>query len=61
MAGVAYALSQNVLVDVSYRYLSLGDATTSSDVFGKMRLSKITAQEVRVGLRWNFEDQPMGR
>ena len=61
MAGVAYALSQNVLVDVSYRYLSLGDATTSSDTFGAMRLSKITAQEVRVGLRWNFDDQPLGR
>ena len=61
MAGVAYALSQNVLVDVGYRYLSLGDATTSNDVFGNMRLRKITAQEVRVGLRWNFEDQPMGR
>lgn len=61
MAGVSYALSQNVLVDVGYRYLSLGDATTSNDVFGNMRLRKITAQEVRVGLRWNFDDQPIGR
>ena len=61
MAGVAYALSQNVMVDVSYRYLNLGDVMTSSDAFGNMRLSKITAQEVRVGLRWNFEDQPLGR
>lgn len=61
MAGVAYALSQNVMVDVSYRYLNLGDVMTSSDASGNMRLSKITAQEVRVGLRWNFEDQPLGR
>ena len=61
MAGVAIAVAPNVLVDVGYRYLSLGDAMTASDAFGNMRLTKITAQEVRVGLRWNFDDQPLGR
>ena len=61
MAGVAFAVSSNVLVDVGYRYLSLGDAVTASDAFGSMKLNKITAHEVRVGLRWNFDDQPLGR
>jgi opacity protein-like surface antigen len=61
MAGVSYAVSPNILVDVGYRYLSLGDAMTESDAFGSMRLKSITAHEVRVGLRWNFEDRPLGR
>ena len=61
MAGVAYTISPNMMVDVGYRYLSLGDAKTEADAFGAFKLKNIAAHEVRVGLRWNFEDAPMGR
>lgn len=61
MAGVAYAISPNMMVDLGYRYLSLGDVMTGSDAFGSMRLKNITSHEVRVGLRWTFEDMPVGR
>jgi opacity protein-like surface antigen len=61
MAGMAYAISPNMMVDLGYRYLSLGDVMTGSDAFGSMKLKNITAHEVRVGLRWNFEDTPLGR
>jgi opacity protein-like surface antigen len=61
MGGVAYAISPNMMVDVGYRYLSLGDVMTKSDAVGSMKLTGITAHEVRVGLRWTFEDRPLGR
>lgn len=61
MAGVAYAISPNMMVDVGYRYLSLGNATTAADASGSFKLKGIAAQEVRVGLRWTFEDMPLGR
>lgn len=56
MAGVAYAITPNLLVDVGYRYLSLGDAATTADAFGSFKIKGIAAHEVRVGLRWNFDD-----
>lgn len=61
MAGVSYAVTSTLLVDAGYRYLNLGDVTTANDTFGNMRLEKLNAHEVRVGLRWNFEDAPLGR
>lgn len=61
MAGVAYTILPNLMVDVGYRYLSLGNATTAADAFGSFKIKGIAAHEVRVGLRWNFEDAPLGR
>jgi opacity protein-like surface antigen len=61
MAGVAYSISPNVMVDFGYRYVSLGDVRTQADAFGSFKLKNIAAHEVRVGLRWNFEDAPLGR
>jgi opacity protein-like surface antigen len=61
MAGVAYAIAPNMLVDLGYRYMSLGDVMTGSDAFGSMRLKNITSHEVRIGLRWTFEDMPVSR
>jgi opacity protein-like surface antigen len=61
MAGVAYAISSNMMVDVGYRYLNIGDATTGSDAFGSTTLKNIAAHEVRVGLRWSFDDFPVTR
>ncbi|MDO8876319.1 MAG: porin family protein [Pseudolabrys sp.] len=61
MAGVAYAISPNTMVDLGYRYINFGDVTTGSDVFGSMTLKQIAAHEVRVGLRWSFDDLSMAR
>lgn len=46
------------MVDLSYRYMNFGDVTTASDAFGAMTLKNLAAHEVRVGLRWSFDDQP---
>lgn len=56
MAGIAYAVAPNVLVDVGYRYVNFGDVTTGSDAFGSMTLKNLAAHEVRVGFRWSFDD-----
>lgn len=56
MAGTAFALSQNLQVDVGYRYLSFGNVETTSGVGGSTTFRNLGAHEVRVGLRWNFDD-----
>lgn len=56
MAGLAYAISPNTMVDLGYRYINFGDVTTETDTFGSMTLKQVAAHEVRVGLRWNFDD-----
>lgn len=61
MAGVAYAVAPNLIVDVGYRYLNFGDVTTASDSFGAMTLKNLAAHEVRVGVRWSFDDLPYAR
>ena len=61
MAGVAYRIAPNMQLDVGYRYLTLGDVSTASDAAGQMTLKNIVNHEVRVGLRWNFDDLPLVR
>ena len=56
MAGIAFAISHNLMVDVGYRYLNIGDVTTGSDALGAMTFKNVAAHEVRVGLRWSFDD-----
>jgi opacity protein-like surface antigen len=58
MAGTAFALSRNLQVDIGYRYLSFGNAQTSDGPGGHMTFRNLAAQEVRVGLRWSFDDLP---
>ena len=57
-AGIGYSIAPNLMVDLSYRYMNFGDVTTASDAFGAMTLKNLAAHEVRVGLRWSFDDQP---
>jgi opacity protein-like surface antigen len=59
MAGVGYRLSPNTIVDVGYRYLNFGDVRTAADSFGAMTFKNLAAHEVRVGLRWSFDDLPV--
>lgn len=59
MAGVSYAVNQNLSVDLGYRYLNLGDAKTKgvTDSFGQttgLKYNNIQAHEVRLGLRYQF-------
>ena len=56
MGGVSYAIAPNILVDLGYRYVAFGDVTTASDASGAMILKNLAAHEVRVGVRWSFDD-----
>jgi opacity protein-like surface antigen len=59
MAGVGYAVSPNLMIDAGYRYMNFGDVTTAADSFGSMTLKNLAAHEVRVGVRWSFDDLPV--
>jgi opacity protein-like surface antigen len=61
MAGVGYAISRNSMIDIGYRYINFGDVTTGSDAFGAMTFKNVAAHEIRVGLRWSFDDFPVAR
>lgn len=53
MAGIAYCFTQNFLVDVGYRYLDQGQATTGLTALGdQLNMKNITSHEVRAGVRW---------
>jgi opacity protein-like surface antigen len=56
MAGAAAPLSQNLMLDLGYRYLNIGDLSTGSGAIGTLKLKNIAAHEVRIGLRWSFDD-----
>jgi opacity protein-like surface antigen len=56
MAGVAIGISHNLMIDIGYRYLNLGDVTTGSDALGATSFKNVAAHEARVGLRWSFDD-----
>ena len=57
-AGVSYAITKNFLLDLNYRYVSLGDAASGPTlpVFGNKPLhyDNIDANEIRVGLRYTI-------
>ena len=56
MTGVGYSIAPNITVDAGYRYVNFGNVTTASDAFGAMTLKNLAAHEVRVGVRWSFDD-----
>ena len=56
MAGVAWAVAPNLMIDFGYRYLNVGDAHTARDASGAMTFKSVAAHEARIGLRWNFDD-----
>ena len=61
MAGVGITVASNLIADVGYRYINLGDAKSATDASGAMTFKNIAAHEVRVGLRWSFDDLPVSR
>lgn len=55
MAGLTFNLSPNLLMDFSYRYLNMGDATTPiAGNNNQITIRDMTAQEFRLGLRYNL-------
>jgi len=56
MAGVAWAVAPNLQIDLGYRYLNIGDVKGPQDV---MTVRNVAAHEMRVGLRWSFDDLPL--
>lgn len=56
MAGVSYTVAPNMMVDVGYRYLGFGDVDTAPSRALSTTLKNLSAHEVRVGLRWSFDD-----
>ena len=65
MAGVSYAVSPNVKLELAYRYLNLGDATSglitcvnSTGCVSEKHKYTLESQDIRLGFRWLF-DQPI--
>lgn len=56
MAGLGYAITPSLKLDVGYRYMNFGDVESASDAFGQMTFKNLAAHEVRVGMRWSFDD-----
>ncbi|HZT24761.1 MAG TPA: outer membrane protein [Pseudolabrys sp.] len=61
MAGVGYQVAPNLMLDVGYRYIDFGDVRTEADSFGAMTFKNVAAHEVRIGLRWSYDDLPVAR
>jgi opacity protein-like surface antigen len=51
MAGVSYNLSYNVLIDVGYRHVNMGDAVGGPSK-NELTVRKVTGDEIRVGIRY---------
>jgi opacity protein-like surface antigen len=57
--GVSYALGAGVSLDASYRYVDLGKAKSGTDPYGgSTRLKDLAANEIRLGLRYEFAGLP---
>jgi opacity protein-like surface antigen len=51
MAGASYNLSYNVLLDVGYRHIDMGDVI-GGPTANELTVKRLTGDEVRVGLRY---------
>jgi opacity protein-like surface antigen len=54
-AGVSYSVSRNFVIDLSYRYLDMGTPRPNFPSLGPMTLGNITAQQIRLGLRYMID------
>ncbi|MBM3528313.1 MAG: porin family protein [Alphaproteobacteria bacterium] len=56
MAGISYRILPRWDIDVGYRYLNLGNAVSAHDSLGNIATFRnISAQEVRVGFRYQLD------
>lgn len=61
MGGVGVAVAPNLMMDVGYRYIDFGDLVTTEDSASAATLKNIAAHEIRIGMRWSFDDLPVER
>jgi opacity protein-like surface antigen len=54
MAGVAWTVTPNLQVDFGYRYLDVGKAQSGGSA--PVTFDNVAGHEVRVGMRWSFDD-----
>ena len=59
MAGVGYQISDRAVLDIGYRYIDLGDASSgrvdsAGFVNPRVDFDDLTAHEIKVGLRYSF-------
>jgi opacity protein-like surface antigen len=60
-AGVGYKVTKDVTVELAYRYLDLGDATTGNvsnfvgDCCATYQFNHLTSQDLKLGLRFNLD------
>ena len=55
MAGASYNIAPNLLLDVGYRYLNVGDAVSGLDsLSNQLTVKDLIAHEARIGLRWSM-------
>ena len=60
-AGVAYDISKNLKVELSYRYLNYGSVTDTVDCIGgcipdSYKFSNLQSHDIMLGLRWTCCD-----
>ncbi len=66
-AGLAYKVSPNLTFELAYRYVDMGDGLTgdlrtfdgTNAVFNPTTFKHITSQDLKLGVRWQFETAPV--
>jgi opacity protein-like surface antigen len=54
MAGFSYALSDNLLLDIGYRHIDMGEVRGGLDA-NQVFIDNLTGDEIRIGLRYNID------
>jgi opacity protein-like surface antigen len=67
-AGLAYKVNPNFAVELSYRYLNVGNAesgtllnldpTVSPNTFAPVTFNKIQSHDIMLGVRWMLQPEP---
>ena len=68
-AGVSYKVAKNFAVELSYRYVHLGDAVTgdivtytgTNSIYNPMTFKDLTSHDLRLGLRMNLDGFDISR
>jgi opacity protein-like surface antigen len=55
MAGVSYAVTSHISLDLGYRYLNLGTINTFQNASGQISTHSLYEQEVRLGIRYMID------
>ncbi|MET4389989.1 opacity protein-like surface antigen [Bradyrhizobium sp. F1.4.3] len=65
-AGLAYQVNPNLVLELAYSYVSLGEGQTGvlSDYTGNttgnvFKIKNITSNDLKLGVRWNFDNPPV--